>query len=76
MIFDVILEKNLFIYLRICTNSTGAKTVGHKSPPKPSIENSYDLSRASVNPGVILFMFVARVASLSFHVLKNLPLSI
>ena len=24
----------LFIYLRICTNNTGAKTIGYKSPPR------------------------------------------
>ena len=24
----------LLIQLRICTNSTGAKTIGHKSPPR------------------------------------------
>ena len=25
---------HFFIYLRICTNSTGAKIIGHKSPPR------------------------------------------
>jgi len=45
---DRVMQKfAIFIYLRICTSSTGAKTIGHKSPTR--FKHQYNVKKLGMH---------------------------